>query len=72
MNTEPTRSDDDLPEPESDESAGSLRPLGGHLGAAMASLQSNIDKRARAETQSREPEEKPEPLPLVDEEELAK
>jgi hypothetical protein len=39
MNTDPTRSDDDLPEPESDESAGRLRPLGGHLGAAMASLQ---------------------------------
>jgi hypothetical protein len=70
MNTEPTRSDDDLPEPESYESAGSLRPLGGHLGAAMASLQSNIDKHL-AERQSREPEEKPEPLPLVDEEELA-
>ena len=67
MNAEQTRSDDDLPEPER---AGSLRPLGGHLGAAMASLQSNIEKQ-RAKTQTREPEEKPEPLPLVDEEELA-
>jgi hypothetical protein len=68
MNAEQTRSDDDLPEPER---AGSLRPLGGHLGAAMASLQSNIEKQ-RAKTQTREPEEKPFELPLVDEEELAK
>jgi hypothetical protein len=73
MNAEPTRSDDDLPEPESYESAGSLRPLGGHLGKVMAHLQETFTQRqARAKTQASEPEEKPFVLPLVDEEELAK
>ena len=71
MNTDPTRSDDDLPEPESDERAARLQPLGGHLGKVMASLQRNIEKQ-RAKAQTREPEEKPFVLPLVDEEALAK
>ena len=69
MQADQPRSDDDLPEPESD---ARLRPLGGHLGAAMASLQQTVTKRhARAETQTREPEEKPFELPLMDEEEIA-
>jgi len=69
MNTDPTRSDDDLPEPESDPG---LRPLGGHLGAALSSLRKTIIQRqASTETQTREPEEKPFVLPLMDEEELA-
>ena len=71
MNTDPTRSDDDLPEPESYESAGSLRPLGGQLGAALAHLKGNIEKKRSAAPQAREPEEKPFVLPLYDEEELA-
>lgn len=71
MNTDPIRSDDERPEPEGDESAASLRPLGGHLGAALAHLKGNIEKKRSAEPPAREPEAKPEPLPLVDEEELA-
>ncbi len=71
MTTDPIQSADHLPEPEGDEIAGGLRPLGGHLGKVMSRLQSNIEKQ-RAETQASEPEEKPFELPLVDEEELAK
>ena len=71
MNTDPIRSDDERPEPEGDESAASLRPLGGQLGAALAHLKGNIEKKRSAAPQAREPEAKPEPLPLVDEEELA-
>ncbi len=70
MNTDPIRSDDERPEPEGDESAARLRPLGGQLGAALAHLQGNIEKRS-AWTQNRAQEEKPFVLPLIDEEELA-
>ena len=70
MNTDPIRSDDERPEPEGDESAARLRPLGGQLGAALAHLQGNIEKRS-AGTQNRAQEEKPFVLPLIDEEELA-
>ena len=71
MNTGPSRSDDDLPEPEGDESAASLRPLGGQLGAALAHLKGNIEKKRSAAPQAREPEEKPFVLPLYDEDALA-
>ena len=71
MNTDPIRSDDERPEPEGDERAASLRPLGGQLGAALAHLKGNIEKKRSAAPQAREPEEKPFVLPLYDEEELA-
>jgi hypothetical protein len=74
MNTDPTRSDDDLPEPESDERAARLRPLGGHLGAAMASLQQTLTEKGviTSGAQSRAQEDEPPfALPLIDEEELA-
>ena len=67
MTTDPIRSDDDLPEPEGDE----MRPVGGQLGAALAHLKGNIEKKQRAAPPTREPEEKPFVLPLYDEEELA-
>lgn len=71
MNTDPIRSDDERPEPEGDERAASLRPLGGQLGAALAHLKGNIEKKRSAAPQAREPEEKPFVLPLYDEEALA-
>ena len=71
MNTDPIRSDDERPEPEGDESAASLRPLGGQLGAALAHLKGNIEKKRSAAPQAREPEEKPFVLPLYDEDALA-
>jgi len=71
MTTDPSRSDDDLPEPEGDESDASLRPLGGKLCAALAHLQGNIEKKRSAAPQAHTPEEKPFVLPLIDEEELA-
>ena len=67
MTTDPIRSDDDLPEPEGDE----MRPVGGQLGAALAHLKGNIEKKQRAAPPIRAPEEKPFVLPLYDEEELA-
>ena len=71
MNTDPIRSDDERPEPEGNESAARLRPLGGQLGAALAHLKGNIEKKRRTDPPTREPEEKPFVLPLYDEEELA-
>ena len=71
MNTDPIRSDDERPEPEGDESTARLRPLGGQLGAALAHLKGNIEKKRSAEPPTRAPEEKPFVLPLYDEEELA-
>lgn len=67
MNAEPTRPDDEEPP---DETAPGDLPLFGPLGAALANLKKTIEKRS-AETQEGQEEEKPEPLPLVDEEELA-
>ena len=66
MNAEPTRpADEEAP----DETAPADLPLFGPLGAALASLKKNIEKRSAAAQEEREDE--PEPLPLVDEEELA-
>ncbi len=67
MNAEPTRPADEEPP---GETAPADLPLFGPLGAALASLKKNIQKRS-AEAQETQEEEKPEPLPLVDEEELA-
>ena len=66
MNAEPTRPADEEP-PEA--AAPADLPLFGPLGAALASLKKNIEKRSAEAQQEREDE--PEPLPLVDEEELA-
>lgn len=86
MNTDPTRSDDDLPEPESApglplfEAAGVEIPAyveeltqGQPLGPAMKKLYVSMQKRKaqQAEPPPAREEAKPEPLPLVDEEELA-
>jgi hypothetical protein len=86
MNAEQTRSDDDLPEPESApglplfEAAGVEIPAyveeltqGQPLGPAMKKLYVSMQKRKaqQAEPPPAREEEKPEPLPLVDEEELA-
>lgn len=67
MNAEPTRPTDEEPP---DETAPGDLPLFGPLGAALASLKKNIEKRNAEAPQERD-EEKPEPLPLVDEEDLA-
>lgn len=67
MNAEPTRDADEEPP---DETAPAELPLFGPLGAALASLKKNLEKRS-AEAQEEREEEKPEPLPLIDEEELA-
>ncbi len=67
MNAEPTRPADEEP---TGETAPADLPLFGPLCAALASLKKNIQKRS-AEAQETQEEEKPEPLPLVDEEELA-
>lgn len=67
MNAEPTRPADEEPP---DAAAPADLPLFGPLGAALASLKKNLEKRSAEEPEARE-EEKPEPLPLVDEEELA-
>lgn len=67
MNAEPTRPTDEEPP---DETAPGDLPLFGPLGAALANLKKTIEKRS-AEAQETREEEKPEPLPLVDEEELA-
>ena len=82
MNAEQTRSDDEEP-PEIAES-GSFKLSAAEeaelsqiasprLREHLRSIRQGIARKeqARAEAQSREPEEKPEPLPLVDEEELA-
>jgi hypothetical protein len=86
MNAEQTRSDDDLPEPESApglplfEAAGVEIPAyveeltqGQPLGPAMKKLYVSMQKRKaqQAEPPPAREEEKPEPLPLVTEEELA-
>ena len=66
MSAEPTRPADEEP-PDAD--APAELPLFGPLGAALASLKRNIEKRS-AEAQEEREEEKPEPLPEIDEEEL--
>lgn len=66
MNAEPTRPADEEPP---DAAAPADLPLFGPLGAALASLKKNIEKRSAAAQEERD--EEPEPLPLVDEEELA-
>lgn len=65
MNTQPTRPADEEPP---DETAPADLPLFGPLGAALASLKKNIEKRSAEAQQEREDE--PEPLPEIDEEEL--
>ena len=67
MNAEPTRPADEEPP---DETAPGDLPLFGPLGAALANLKKTIEKRSAEVPEARE-EEKPEPLPLIDEEELA-
>ncbi|MEI2774299.1 MAG: plasmid replication initiator TrfA [Candidatus Competibacter sp.] len=67
MNAETTRPADEEPP---DAAAPADLPLFGPLGAALASLKKNIEKRSAEAPHERE-EEKPEPLPLIDEEELA-
>ncbi len=65
MNTQPTRPAAEEPP---DAAAPADLPLFGPLGAALASLKKNIQKRSAEAQQEREDE--PEPLPEIDEEEL--